>query len=183
MADKAPEVLNEGAGKVASTARDAAGAIGDATRGARESIGVAASSRAEEKARKLARKTLLDGAGTRMSAERFMEGWATQEGLAEGQGGTGYLDFVGCYVVVTCEGAVHRDDYSRYRDLYVGKSTNMGRSIHDDFTGRGNVDVYADVKYKQHVYVLLYPCREEKLDQLEESLITALDARQSYNAV
>lgn len=39
-------------------------------------------------------------------------------------------------------------------------------SIHDDFIGKGNPDVYADVKYKQHVYVLLYPCQEDRLDQL-----------------
>ena len=42
--------------------------------------------------------------------------------------------------------------------------------------------MYADVKYKQHVYVLLYPCEPEKLDVLEASLITALDADTSYNA-
>lgn len=57
----------------------------------------------------------------------------------------------------------------------------MGKSAFDDFTGRGNADVYADVKYKQHVYVLLCPCAKERLDQLEESLITALDADRSYN--
>lgn len=39
----------------------------------------------------------------------------------------------------------------------------------------------ADVKYKQHMYILVYPCAPDKLDELEASLITALDADQSYN--
>lgn len=84
-------------------------------------------------------------------------------------------------MVITCNGAVHRDDYSKYRELYVGKSENMGASIHADFSGLDNADVHADVKYKQHVYVLLYPCEKDKLDELETSLITALDADESYS--
>lgn len=59
----------------------------------------------------------------------------------------------------------------------------MGLGIHDDFVGRGNPDVYADIKYKRHVYVLLYPCEKDRLDELEASLITALDADESYNRV
>ena len=57
----------------------------------------------------------------------------------------------------------------------------MGKAIHGDLTGLGNVDVYADVKYKQHVYILLYPCPMDKIDELEASLIAALDADVSYN--
>ena len=57
----------------------------------------------------------------------------------------------------------------------------MGEAIHDDLIGLGNVDVYADVKYKQHVYILLYPCPMDKIDELETSLIAALDADASYN--
>lgn len=75
-----------------------------------------------------------------------------------------------------------RYDYSEYRDIYVGKSLSMGRSVYDDVSGKGDVDVYADVKYKQDVYVLLFPCREDKLDQLKGSLVVALDADASYNA-
>ena len=43
------------------------------------------------------------------------------------------------------------------------------------------MDVYADVKYKQCVYILVYPCLSEKIDELEASLVTALDADRSYN--
>lgn len=183
MADRAPAAVGEGAEKVAAVAKGAAEAAGGAIGGVRDSVRGAINVREQEKARKLARKTLLDGAGIRMSAEKFMENWETQERLAGAKAGEGYLAYPGCYVAITCNGAVKKDDYSKYRELFVGKSENMGASIHDDFVGRGNPDVYADVKYKQHVYVLLYPCAAESLDELELSLVTALDADESYNGV
>lgn len=184
-AEKLPAAVDEGVGKVAGAVKGAAGAVGGAMGGAdagtRDKVKEAIDFRAQEKARMLARKTLLDGAGIRMSAEKFTENWETQQKLVDAQAGEGYLAYSGCYVVITCDGAVHKDDYSKYRELYVGKSENMGASIHADFIGLGNADVYADVKYKQHVYVLLYPCEKDKLDELEASLITALDADESYN--
>lgn len=179
VADKVPEAVGEGAGKVAGAAKGAAGALGGAVDAARGAAKDATEARAQEKARKLARKTLLDGAGIRMSSEKFLENWDIQS-KAPGSH-EGYLAYSGCYVIITCDGAVRKDDYSKYRELYVGKSENMGAGIHDDFVGRGNPDVYADVKYKQHVYVLLYPCEKDRLDELEASLITALDADDSYN--
>ena len=180
-AEKDPEAVAMGFGKVADAAKGAAAAAGDAVGGARSVVQGAIDAKVQEKARKLARRTLLDGAGIRMSSSSFMENWDVQSKLQESSADEGYLNYCGCYVIITCDGAVHKDDYSKYREIYVGKSANMGASIHDDFTGKGNADVYADVKYKQHVYVLLYPCSEDKLDQLEESLITALDADTSYN--
>lgn len=180
-AEKAPDAVAAGFGKVAAAAKGAAEAAGGAAVGARNAVQGAIDAKAQEKARKLARRTLLDGAGIRMSSTSFMENWDVQSKLQEGSAGEGYLNYCGCYVIITCDGAVHKDDYSKYREIYVGKSANMGASIHDDFVGKGNADIYADVKYKQHVYVLLYPCSEDKLDQLEESLITALDADASYN--
>ena len=183
-----PEAMNAGAAKIADAAQRAGGAMRGAGSKVADSLREASEAKAQEKARKLARKTLLDGAGVRMSAEQFCSNWSNQEQLdlqlqTGGQPGMGYLDYSGCYVVVTCDSPVKKDDYSKYRDLYVGKAVNMGQAINDDFIGKGNPDVYADVKFKQHVYVLLYPCAEEKIDELHRSLIVALDADQSYNRV
>lgn len=186
-AERVPEAVDAGARRVGAAAKGTASRVGGALGGASNAVRNAADARAQERARKLARKTLLDGAGIRMSAEKFMENWAMQASLG-GAAGTasagvtgGYLAYSGCYVIITCDGAVHKDDYSRYRELYVGKAENMDASIRADFVGLGNPDVYADVKYKQHVYVLLYPCERENLDALEASLVTALDADASYN--
>ncbi len=117
-----------------------------------------------------------------MPVSQFLENWETQRRLDQ-RTGDGYLAYSGCYALATYATSVKKDDYGSFRDIYIGKSCNMGASIHDDIVGRGNVDVYADVKYKQHVYVLLYPCSEDKLDDLEHSLIVALDADTSYNAL
>lgn len=179
--DKAPDAVNASADKVAGAMRGVADAIGGQAQAAGNVIKNAFDAKAQEKARREARRVLLDGAGIRMSAQQFLENWATQEKLGEQAGN--YLDYCGCYAIATYGSAVRKDDYSAFRDIYIGASSNMGTSIRADIIGRGNPDVYADVKYKQHVYVLLYPCPEKQLNELETSLITALDADASYNAL
>ena len=96
---------------------------------------------------------------------------------------SGYLAYPGCYVVLTFGRGVKQDDYGKFRDVFVGASANMGAAIRADFIGLGDPDVYADVKYKQDVRVLVFPCAEENIDRLRQSLIVALDADMSYNRV
>lgn len=172
--------MSSGVEKALGTVKGAASAVGEKGSRVGNSIRSKVDARAEEKARKEARRAILDGAGIRMSSEQFLDNWKSQEKIP-GQTSEGYLSYSGCYVIATYPSSVRKDDYSTFRDLYVGKSNNIGTSIYSDLTGEGNVDVYADVKYKQHVYVLLYPCAPEKADQLESSLVIALDADESYN--
>lgn len=186
VADKAPEAVGAQAAKVADAAKSAANKVVDTANKAGGAMHDAAEKRAQEKARKLARKTLLSGAGRHIEAQTFLKTWDDQRDLASkldgpAAAGIDLYAFSGCYITVTCDGAVKKDDFSKYREVYVGKAANMGEAIHADFTGGGNPDVYADVKYKQHVYVLLYPCEVEKLDEMHASLVAALDADRSYN--
>ena len=148
--------------------------VADAMRDQREA-------REQEKARIAARKALLDGAGIRMPVEQFMENWKTQK-QASGMLADDYLAYAGCYVLATFASTVKKDDFSTFKELFVGKSERMGADIYRDIVGLGNVDIYADVKYRQHVYVLLFPCAAEKTGELYDALVTALDADQSYNA-
>lgn len=178
--EKAPDALGGQAEKLFDAARGAAAAVGEKGQAAGDAIKKSFDARAQEKARREARRALLDGAGIRMSVSQFLENWDTQEKLDQASGG--YLAYCGCYAIATYPGTVKKDDYGSFRDIYIGSSENMGASIRADIVGLGNVDVYADVKYKQHVYVLLYPCESAKLDVLKTSLITALDADASYNA-
>lgn len=180
LQDKAPDALAAGADKVKGAMKDAADAAAEKGRAVGDSVKESVEAREREKARKAARRALLDGAGNQMPVEQFLQNWEIQKG-ASVQSGDGYMTFSGCYVIATYTHAVKKGDFSKFRDLYVGKSENLGASIYGDLTGKGNVDVYADVKYKQHVYILVYPCSSDKLDELEVSLITALDADQSYN--
>lgn len=178
--EKAPDALGGQAEKIFGAARGAAAAVGEKGQAAGDAIKKSFDARAQEKARREARRALLDGAGIRMSVAQFLENWDTQKKLDQANGG--YLAYCGCYAIATYPGAVKKDDYGSFRDIYIGSSENMGASIRADIIGLGNVDVYADVKYKQHVYVLLYPCEPDKLDVLKTSLITALDADVSHNA-
>ena len=81
VAGKAPEALSAGAEKVAGAAKGAAATLGAAKDKAAGAVRSAADARAQERARKTARKTLLDGAGIRMSAETFLENWSTSDKL------------------------------------------------------------------------------------------------------
>ena len=180
LQERVPDAVGAGAGKVAGVVKGAASAVGAKGREVGGSIKGAAEARAQKRARAEARRALLDGAGVRLSSEQFLENWATQQTLKEATD-QGYLAYPGCYAVATYDSAVKKGDVGSIRDIFIGQATNLGASIYGDLTGKGNVDVYADVKYKQHVYVLLYPCAPDKLDALESSLITALDADESYN--
>lgn len=180
LQEKAPAAVSEGAGKVADAVRGVAASVGEKGNKIGDAIRSKADARAEERARKEARRALLDGAGIRMSVEQFLDNRDTHQKVAGGESG-GYLAYSGCYAVAVYSSSVKKDDYSDFRDIFIGKSKNMGASIFSDIVGKGNVDVYADVKYRQPAYVLLYPCSEDKMDQLERSLITALDADESYN--
>lgn len=180
LQDKAPDALAVGTDKVRGAMKSAADAAAEKGRAVGDSVKESVEAREREKARKAARRALLDGAGNQMPVEQFVQNWEIQNGAAV-QSGAGYMAFSGCYVIATYAHAVKKGDFSKFRDLYVGKSESVGASIHDDLTGKGNVDVYADAKYKQHMYILIYPCASDKLDELEVSLITALDADQSYN--
>lgn len=42
------------------------------------------------------------------------------------------MGFSGCYVIATYAHPVKKGDFSKFRDLYVGKSENVGDSIFKD---------------------------------------------------
>lgn len=178
----APNAVSASVGQVAHVAENAFSSVKEKGNAVGDSVRAAVDARAQERARKKARRVLLDGAGIRLSVAQFLENRAAHGKLGHGVGKE-YLAYSGCYAIATYKSAVKNDDYSSFRDIYIGKSTDMGSGILADITGRGNADVYADVKYKQHVYVFLYPCEADRLDELERSLITALDADRSYNAM
>lgn len=104
-AEKLPAAVDDGIDKVAGAVKGAAGAVGGAvggaTAGARVKVKEAIDLRAQEKARALARKTLLDGAGIRTSAEKFTENRGTQQKLVDVQAGESCPAYSGCYVVIT----------------------------------------------------------------------------------
>lgn len=124
-----------------------------------------------------AHRKIIEHATASMSVESFCENRAQHEQLS---GGGGYLDHSGCYIFLTL-GKGAKKDLASYRAVYVGASSNVGRSISDEIAGKGNADVYADIKYDQGVHILFYPCGESEMEKMRDSLIIALDADESYN--
>lgn len=181
----APDAARKAASAVTSAAGGAGKAVGDAVSAQADAIAQtfrdAADAREEERARREARKLIFDSAGVSQSAETFLKNWAAHN-VPGKAAPLKYLGYSGCYVTVVTEGVVKESDFGRMKNVFVGQSVDLGAAIYADFIGLGNVDVYADVKYKQHVYVLLYPCAEADMEKLHDSLIVALDADKSYNA-
>lgn len=178
MADAAPDAAQKAGAAIGDAAASAAGAVGAVAKRAFDPIGDALDARKEAQAQAEARRVLLEGAGVRMSVERFRENKVSHEFASTGEG---YLGYPGCYAFAVYDHAPKEKGFGRYRAIYIGKSDDIGRSIADDLAGRGNVDVYADAKYEQDALLFLFPCQEENLERLHQSLIVALDADESYN--
>ena len=85
--EKAPDALGGHAVKLFGAAKDAAAAVGEKGQAAGDAIKKSFDVRAQEKARREARRALLDGAGIRMSVSQFLENWDTQEKLDQANGG------------------------------------------------------------------------------------------------
>lgn len=132
-----------------------------------------------------------------MSSTEFNEAWIVpsyQVGAAVRRRGTRifakeikygrglkYLDEPGCYVILIFDEPVTNGDYSGYKDVYVGQSITMYQRVRDHFSGKGNGDVYADIKYGKYVYAQFFSCMESELNLKERELIRLFNATESYN--
>lgn len=124
-------------------------------------------------------KAVLKAAAVNMSARKFEKMWKRRNedvGISE----VGCFEASGCYAFLRYEtGSKKATDFA---DVYVGGSPTMGASIMRHLEGNGNPDVYADVKYRQNVRVLLFPYPQEMLRVKSRQLMDVLGADVSYNA-
>ena len=180
--DAVENVVPEAGRAAASKVRDAAQGVGAAAANAADDIAGRAralqEARTQARARKVARETILNGAEVSMSVEKLVERWGG-EGHSGIAGVDSFLDSCGCYIVAVSSRAVKNSDYTSCSDIYVGKGSSMGDAAYADATGTGNADVYADIKFGRHAYVLFYACNADRLDELAESLVCALDAKRA----
>ena len=108
--------------------------------------------------------------------KEFEHQWITGRGR-----GLKYEDGPGCYVILFFDEPVTDQNYEHYKNVYVGQSVNRYQRVHNHFNGKGNGDVYADIKYGKFVYVKFFPCYDVEMNRLEQSLIHKLNATKSYN--
>ena len=114
--------------------------------------------------------------------EDFEENWIVErQGAEKEPKGYKYEKFPGCYVMLIFEKPVYDGNYSNWDDIYIGQSVNVTNRVHNHFTGKGKGDVYADIKYGRYVYVQLFPCKKDELNDLERALIEVYNATESYN--
>ena len=93
---------------------------------------------------------------------------------------TGYMAIPGCYAIITLK-SQREKDLAAYRDVYVGCSETIGFDVYSQLRGFGNVDVYADFKFKQPMLILVYPCDVSQMADRFASLVRDLQSATSYN--
>lgn len=133
----------------------------------------------QQKSLEVARKKAVANSLPPISAKEFFENFENNVS-SEADLSEGYMAIAGCYAVATMKSAREKDP-SAYEDVYVGCGKSMGFSIYTQLCGFGNVDVYADFKFKRPMMILLFPCEEKDLESRYEALVRDLQAGSSYN--
>ena len=178
--ENAPSAI-KGASKVAGDAgKSIKNAAGVAYGAASAPLRVRIASMNDTKARREARSLIIKHADISMDVPKFKENVETYKTLVNNAENSSYLGYSGCYIFLT-RGKGARKDTADYKDVFVGSAIDLGRSISSELAGKGNVDVYADIKYGKNVIILVYSCPVDSLEEMKTALITALDADSSYN--
>ena len=117
--------------------------------------------------------------GNFMTATEFNGSWV-KKGFT-GNYGSKYGDGPGCYIILMFSRPVVNGDYSNYENGYIGQSVTACARVRNHLTGKGNGDVYADVRNGKYVYVKIITCSVAELNDLETRLIGAFDMKRLYN--
>lgn len=135
--------------------------------------------REQQKSLEAARKKAVASSLPPISAKEFFENFENSV-TSVADLSDGYMAIAGCYAIATMKSTREKDP-SAYEDVYVGCGKSMGFSIYTQICGFGNVDVYADFKFKKPMMILLFPCEEKDLESHYEALVRDLQAENSYN--
>lgn len=82
-----------------------------------------------------------------LSAEEFQRDWISVK--ANGRKGTAgykYEDGPGCYVIESFPVGTENPDFAHPNEVYVGQSLHICNRVRNHLNGKGNGDVYADVR-------------------------------------
>ena len=136
--------------------------------------------KAEKKSVSACRKHAIEKAADVKDAQEFFR--IFEKSIPEtGEMASGYNAYCGCYAILTMPSALTKD-LASYKDVYVGASTSVGFAVYQQLVGMGNVDVYADFKYKQPMKILMYPCNPDQLQAMYDGFLRDFDAVNSYNS-
>lgn len=156
---------------------------GGAARGVQSAVFEKAQQLKDNKAQKKeledARNRAIASSLPSVSAEKFFENFEANISDVNNLK-NGYMAISGCYVILTMK-SNREKNLSEYRDVYVGCSETVGFDVYSQLCGFGNVDVYADFKFKQPMKILIYPCDIDQLKDRYASLVQDLQSVSSYN--
>lgn len=93
---------------------------------------------------------------------------------------TGYLAIPGCFAIITLK-SPREKDVTAFKDVYVGCGNTIGFDVYSQLCGFGNIDVYADFKFKEPMKVLIYPCDQDQIKSRFTDLVEDLQSIDSYN--
>lgn len=113
----------------------------------------------------------------------FEKRWLHATGIGKfgNRDGFKYQDGPGCYIITIYSNPVTDENWCKYENIYIGQSVRVCQRVHNHFNGKGNGDVYADIKYGKWVYVRFVRCEEHKMNDKEKELISVFNATKSYN--
>ncbi len=116
-----------------------------------------------------------------ISSTEFEKNWITDKSGNKSTDGYKCIDGSGCYVILVFSSPVRGRSFSGYENIYIGQSLNVCQRVHNHFNGKGNGNIFADIREGKSVYVQLMMCRKKEMNDLEKQLIEAFDATKSYN--
>lgn len=160
-------------------AEQAGGAVKSAQSAVFEKAQQLKDNKAQKKELEAARSKAIASSISSVSAEEFFKNFEANISDANDLK-TGYMAISGCYVILTMK-SNREKDLSEYKDAYVGCSDTVGFDVYSQLCGFGNVDVYADFKFKQPMKILLYPCDSDQLESRYASLVQDFQSVSSYN--
>ena len=118
-----------------------------------------------------------------ISAEEFQRDWISMRANGrKGAAGYKYEDGPGCYVIESFPVGTENPDFDHPNEVYVGQSLHICNRVRNHLNGKGNGDVYADVREGKPVFVHFERCEEAQMNALERRLIDAFHATESYNS-
>lgn len=165
--------------QVSQKAKQAGKAFGGARASVAEKIQQRKESKVSKEETEKARKKAITSSIPPIPAEEFFKSFEANVSDSDDLK-NGYMAIPGCYAILTMKSA-RENDLSKYKDVYVGCSNTIGFDVYSQLRGFGNVDVYADFKFKTPMKILVYPCDEEQIGDLFSSLVNDLQSIASYN--
>ena len=170
VTNKAKVAMDENTPKIKKSINGAISKVADAKNNVAAAYSSKKNAKNLAKQLKKAKQYVLESASQTITYKEFKK---QRDGISAAGDAltTGLYAGSGCFIIATYSNFDHDHDLTDYLNVYVGSGLSLGVAIEEACSRNGDPDVYADVKYKQNVYIYSYPCLETQLSVKNEALI------------